>query len=158
MTVYAADGTTKLSKTSLTAKLTTVPSTTFTANEDIYETYNYDPYKDNFKTFEKERRVKFKAGQVVNQADVDLLFTPATIASISPATGVAAGGIAVTIRGSRFAGATGGTLGGVALTSFVTVNDSTITAVTGAHATGVVDLIVTDDSGPVTSVGAFTYV
>lgn len=158
MTIYAADGTTKLSKTGIAAKLTTVPSTTYTANEDIYETYNYAPYKDNFKVFEKERRIKFKAGQTVAQADIDLLYQPATIASISPATGVAAGGTAVTIKGSNLSGATAATVGGVAVTAFTVVSDSTITATTGAHATGVVDLVVTDDSGPVTSVGAYTYV
>jgi hypothetical protein len=158
MTIYAADGTTKLSKSALQAKVTTVPSTKVTVNEDIYQAYNYDPYRDNFKTFEGERRKLFAAGQVVDQSQLDFLYPTATIASISPATGAAAGGTAVTIKGTHFAGATGATVGGGALTTFKVVNDSTITGVTASHATGVVDVVVNDDAGNVTATGAYTYV
>lgn len=158
MTIYAADGTTKLNKSGLTGKTTDVPATQATVNEDIYQTYNYDPYRDNFSTFEGERRLLYKAGQVINKSAIDDLYAPATIASISPATGAAAGGTPVTIRGSHFGGATGATVGGNALTSFAVVNDSTITGTTAAHTAGATNVVVTDDSGSVTATNAFTFV
>jgi IPT/TIG domain len=158
VTIYAADGTTKLSKTALLAKTTDVPVTQATVNEDVYEAYNYDPYRDNFTTFEGERRLLFKAGQVINKSAIDDLYPAATFTSISPATGAAAGGTPVTIRGTHLAGATGATLGGVALTSFAVVNDSTITGTTGAHAAGAVNLVIQDDGGNVTANNAYTYV
>lgn len=158
MAIYAADGTTLLTKSGLQAKTTVVPSTKVTVNEDIYQAYNYDPYRTHFKKFEGERRKIFAAGQVVNQSDLDFLFQPATVVSISPATGVAAGGTAVTIKGTRFSGASGTTVGGIALTTFKVVDDATITGVTAAHATGVVDVVVNDDAGNVTLTGAYTYV
>jgi IPT/TIG domain-containing protein len=158
VTIYAADGTTKLSKTGLLAKTTDVPVTEVVVNEDIYEAYNYDPYRDNFKTFEGERRKKFAAGQVVKKSAIDDLYPTATFASIAPATGAAAGSTPVTIKGTHLAGATGASLGGVALTSFTVVNDTTITGVSGAHATGAVNVVINDDAGNVTATNAFTYV
>lgn len=83
--------------------------------------------------------------------------SPATVTAISPATGLAAGGTAVTITGTYLLNATGATLGGSALTSFVVVNDKTITAVTPAHSAGAVNLVVTDNSGTVTKTNFYTY-
>lgn len=158
MTIFAADGTTKLSKTALLAKTTTVPATTAVVNEDIYEAYNYDPYRNNFATFEGERRKLFAAGQVVRLSDIDDIYPAATFASISPATGAAAGGTPVTIKGTHLAGTTGASLGGIALTSFNVVNDTTITGTTGAHAAGAVSAVIHDDGGDITAATAFTYV
>lgn len=158
MTIYAANGTTKLSKTALLAKTTDVPVTECVVNEDIYRRYNFPPYEDRFATFEGELALLFKAGQVVRKSDIDDLFPTASFASISPATGAAAGGTPVTIKGTHFAGATAAALGGVALTSFVVVNDTTITGVSGAHAAGAVNVTITDDAGTVTGGGAYTYV
>lgn len=61
-----------------------------------------------------------------------------SIVSVTPNTGTASGGTAITIFGAGFKNATGATLGGVAVTSFVVVSDTKITAVTGAHAAGAV--------------------
>lgn len=158
MAILAADGTTVLSKSALQALMTTVPSTKLTVGQDIYETYNYAPYKDNFKTFDGERRIKFKAGQIIDQADLDALYPAASIASISPATGAAAGSTPVTIKGLNLDGASGAAIGGVALTSFVVVNNTTITGVSGAHAAGTVNVTVTDDSGTLTLTNGYVYV
>lgn len=158
MTIYAANGTTVLTKTALLAKTTDVPVEYATVNEDIYETYNYDPYRDNFATFEGERKLRYKAGQVVRKSDIDALFPTATFASIAPATGTAAGGTPVTIKGTHFAGVTGVTIGGNAVTSFARVNDTTITGVTAAHTAGAVNVVVADDAGNVTATNAFTFV
>lgn len=82
---------------------------------------------------------------------------PPNIASITPDTGAAAGGTAVTIEGTDFTGATVVTVGGVALTSRVVVDDTTITGVTGAHAAGDEDVVVTTPAGSDTLVDGFTY-
>jgi IPT/TIG domain-containing protein len=157
MTILAANGTTKLSKTGLLAKTTDVPSDYVTVNEDIYEIYNYAPYEDRFATFEGERKLLFKSGQVVRKTDIDLLYPTATITAISPATGPAAGGTAVVITGVNFSGATGVTFGGTAGTSFSVVNDTTINVTTPAKTAGTYDVVIADDAGNVTKTGGFVY-
>jgi hypothetical protein len=84
---------------------------------------------------------------------------PPTITAIAPVSGGAAGGTAITITGTGFGGATSGTLGGVALATFVVVSDTSITAVTGAHAAGLVDCTITGvgESGTGKGIGLFTY-
>ncbi len=82
--------------------------------------------------------------------------TPApSVSSITPDLGDVDGGIAVTITGSHFATATGATIGGVAVTSFVVVNGSTITCKTPAKVAGVYDVAVTSPSGTGTLAGGF---
>ena len=84
-------------------------------------------------------------------------FAP-TVASLSPVTGAAAGGTAVTITGSNFTGTTGVTFGGVAATSVVVVSDTSITVVTGAHLAGAVAVVVTNPIGAGTLAAGYTYV
>jgi YD repeat-containing protein len=74
-------------------------------------------------------------------------------------TGSTAGGALVTVSGSGFTGATAVSFGGVAATSFTISSDSTILAVAPAHATGVVDVTVTNATGtsPTNSADKFTY-
>jgi hypothetical protein len=160
MAILSSDGTTVLSKSGLYALTTDVPVTQCTVNSDVYQSYNYPPieYQGNYKNFDGERRLLFKAGQVVNKADIEALFPVATIASISPATGAAAGGTPVTIKGTNLDGATAAALGGVALTSFVVVNNTTITGVSGAHSAATVNVTVTDDSGTLTLTNGYVYV
>ena len=66
-----------------------------------------------------------------------------TVTAITPTSGTSAGGTAVTITGTGFGGATSATIGGNAVTSFVVVSNTSITAVTAAHAVGATDVIVT---------------
>lgn len=82
---------------------------------------------------------------------------PPTVTGIAPNSGPAAGGTAVTITGTQMTGVTGVTFGGVAATAVVVVNDTTVTAVTPAHAIGAVDVVTTDADGSFTSVAGFTY-
>ena len=80
-----------------------------------------------------------------------------TFGSIAPAAGPIAGSTPVTITGTGFTGATAVTFGGTAATTF-TVNSATqITATTPAHAAGVVNVVITTPSGPVTGTSAYTY-
>jgi hypothetical protein len=80
-----------------------------------------------------------------------------TYTSMSPVNGTSLGGTAITITGTGFTGATLVTLGGTACTSLVVVSDTSITAVTPAHAAGIVDLIVTAPGGTVTGTNAFVF-
>jgi len=82
----------------------------------------------------------------------DLTFTTGacptpTVMSISPAFGLQAGGTSVTIGGANFKPGATVTIGGVAATNVVIVNDTTITATTPAHAAGLVNVAVIN-SGP----------
>jgi IPT/TIG domain-containing protein len=84
-----------------------------------------------------------------------------TIVSIAPISAPAAGGDAITITGTNFQPGTKFTLGGVEVTSIVIVSKTSATAVTGAHAAGVVDGIATKHDGRAlvgpTAVGVFEY-
>jgi hypothetical protein len=72
--------------------------------------------------------------------------TPA-VTSISPASGSTAGGTSVTITGNFFTGATGVTIGGVAATNVVVVNDTTITCTMPAGTPGTASVVVTTPGG-----------
>jgi hypothetical protein len=73
--------------------------------------------------------------------------SPPLVTSVTPATGLAAGGTSVTISGNNFTGATGVTFGGTAATAIVVVNPTTITATSPAKAAGTYDVRVTTPRG-----------
>jgi hypothetical protein len=72
---------------------------------------------------------------------------PLTVTAVTPNRGSTVGGTSVTITGTGFTGATAVSFGGTPATSFIVVNDTTITAVTPAHVVGVVDVTVTTPDG-----------
>jgi hypothetical protein len=80
------------------------------------------------------------------------------VSSISPTSGTANGGTAVTITGTGFLSGATVSLGGTAATA-VTVSSSTkITATTPAHAAGAVNVVVTNTDGQSgTLSGGYTY-
>jgi hypothetical protein len=84
---------------------------------------------------------------------------PAPIVSaIAPTTGTTAGGTSVTISGSNFAAGATVSIGGVAA-PVATLTPTSITATTGAHAAGVVNVVVTNpDTQTGTLNNGFTYV
>jgi hypothetical protein len=84
--------------------------------------------------------------------------SPPIVSNISPGTGLAAGGTALTITGAGFTGATGVTVGGTAATAVVVVNTNTITCTTPAHAAGTVDVRVTTPKGVSANVVADNFV
>jgi hypothetical protein len=83
---------------------------------------------------------------------------PPTVTAVSPSSGLAAGGTAVTITGMNFTGATGITIGGAAATSVAVVSGTTITAVTPAGTAGTASVDVTTPSGSNAANTLFTYV
>jgi hypothetical protein len=81
-----------------------------------------------------------------------------TLTGISPASGAAAGGTAVTITGTGFLAGATVSLGGTQATGVTVMNSTSITAITSAHAAGTVNVIVTNsDTQSGTLTQGFTY-
>jgi hypothetical protein len=91
----------------------------------------------------------------------DLLFPllfPPTLVSVTPSNGLAIGGTVVDLAGMNFRPGATATFGGVPATGVTFVSSSHITCTTPAHATGAVDVTVTNpDGASSTLVGGFTY-
>jgi formylglycine-generating enzyme required for sulfatase activity len=81
-----------------------------------------------------------------------------TLAAVAPAGGPIAGGTTITLTGTNLGGAIEVTVGGVAATDLIVLDETTLTAVTPSGAVGARDVAVTTPSGTATLVGAFTYV
>ena len=79
--------------------------------------------------------------------------SPPSVSAISPNSGSTAGGTAVTITGASFVSGATVSIGGVAATGVSFVNAATLTATTGAHATGMANVVVTN---PDTQAGTLT--
>lgn len=157
MTFFKADGT-RLTKSTMTA-LTSTPASAdppVQFSVDVFQAYNSDPQSGT--DFESQSRLAYAAGQIIRTSTLNAEFVAATIASISPATGPAAGGTTVTIKGTDFGGTSGVTFGGTAATSVKVINATTITCVTPAKSAATVDVVVADDSGNVTKTGGYVYV
>jgi hypothetical protein len=69
---------------------------------------------------------------------------PPSVFAIAPNNGSILGGTAVTITGASFVNGATVSIGGVAATGVSFVNATTLTATTGAHATGTVNVVVTN--------------
>ena len=79
------------------------------------------------------------------------------ITNISPAMGAVGGGTTITLTGANLGSATAVMIGGIPATSVNVVNATTVTAVTPARASSLVDVAVTTSTGTVTSSAAFRY-
>ena len=85
---------------------------------------------------------------------------PPSVVTVSPGSGVAAGGTTVTITGRGFSnGVTGVAFGGSAAASFTVLNDTTITAVSPGHMVSTVHVTVTAANGtsPTSIADQFTF-
>lgn len=144
----------KLTKTQLLAKTTEIvyPSDR-KFSEAIYETYTLPGTN-----FESYKRTAFNKNQVITQKELDAAFPTATIDTVSPVSGPIAGGTAITITGTSFAGASGVTIGGTAATNFKVVSPTKITCTAPAHAAGSVAVVVKDDAGDVTKTGGYAFI
>ena len=83
---------------------------------------------------------------------------PPTVTSISPTSGITAGGTSITITGTNLTGATGITVGGTACTTFGVTNATTATCTTPAGTAGAKDVVLTTPGGSATGISLFTYV
>ena len=80
------------------------------------------------------------------------------ISSLGPKTGPTAGGTSVTVTGTGFVTGAKATFGGAPATAVVVTSPTAVTAVTPAHAAGVVDVEVSNPNNQkVTLKGGFTY-
>ncbi len=81
------------------------------------------------------------------------------VSAVSPIAGPIAGGTAVTITGTGFAGASSLSFGSVPATSYAIVSATEITAVSPAEGAGAVDVQVTTPAGPsaISPADQFTY-
>lgn len=154
MTIYRA-GNVQADKTTVTGLTTAVPVTDplVKVNEHLWESVpgagtTFPP---------KRRRLKFRAGQIVRQSEVDACFPTPTIDTINPATGVVAGNTPVTIRGSEFQPGTTVMFGGTTATNITIVNETMITCRTPAKTAGAYAVAVSNDSTTVTKTNAYTY-
>jgi hypothetical protein len=83
---------------------------------------------------------------------------PPTVTSISPVSGPSGGGTPVTITGTGFLAGATVSFGGTAATSINVVSSTSITATTPAHASGAVNVVVTNtDAQSGTLTNGFTY-
>jgi uncharacterized repeat protein (TIGR01451 family) len=85
---------------------------------------------------------------------------PTITTALSPNQGPGSGGTAVTITGTGFVsgGSLAVTFGGIAANAVSFVNSTTITCFTPPHASGVVDVVLTNGDGqPTTVTNGFTY-
>ncbi len=80
-----------------------------------------------------------------------------TVTSVTPPTGIVGGGTICILIGTNFTGATAVTFGGTAAASFEVVSATRLYAVAPAHATGLVDVAVTNPSGTGTGTSLFTF-
>jgi hypothetical protein len=82
-----------------------------------------------------------------------------SVTGISPTSGPAAGGTAVTITGTGFVSGATITIGGSAATGLAVVSSTSLTATTPAHAAGLVNVVLTNpDLQSATGTSLFTYV
>lgn len=120
---------------------------------DVYELTPYDHV--DYPT--QMTQLKFRAGQIISQKVWDAAFVAPTVASIAPATGPAAGGTSVTIKGTGFSVDATVKIGGTSATAVNVQNPTTLTCTAPAHEAGAVDVAVTTAGGTATKTGAFTY-
>jgi hypothetical protein len=76
-----------------------------------------------------------------------------TVRWISPTSGTTVGGTGVTVSGTGFLAGATLTLGGTAASNVTVVNSTTITATTGAHAAGAVNVVVTNTDSQSSTLG-----
>jgi hypothetical protein len=144
---------TKAELTALTTPVVVPDKLKLTA--PVYETYTHPGAKQ----FEGGKRLLYPTGKIVTQKEIDDIYAAsnASVSSLTPTSGLAAGNTAVTINGAGFSGVEGVTFGGTPATQVVVVADTKITCRTPAHAVGAVNVVVQDASGDVTKNAAFTY-
>lgn len=98
-------------------------------------------------------------GKVVRAATANSPAYPAptAAAALSPATGAAAGGTAVTVTGTNLSGTIAVLFDDTPGTGLTVVSDTSVTVTTPAHSAGAVVVAVVTPGGVVRKAAAFTY-
>ncbi|MER5649707.1 IPT/TIG domain-containing protein [Streptosporangium sp. NPDC002524] len=154
MTLYASNGT-QLTKSAAAAKVASVPVTDpiVRVTENLYVGKRHDGTR-----FPEGGRSLFAtAGELIPQSRLDAQFVDATITSVTPATGLAAGNTLLTIKGTNFTPGSAPAVGGTAATSVTVVDEFTITCRSPAKTAGAYAVTVTTDANVATKANAFTY-
>ncbi|MFE2157111.1 IPT/TIG domain-containing protein [Streptomyces lydicus] len=152
MGLYRQDGT-RITKAAFPTAVLDDPPVRVT--EDVYVS---EPYgRGDGQPEGSKRFLLYPAGTIVLRSAVDSLFTAATVASISPTVGPAAGGTTVTIKGALLDGVSAVTFGGAAATDLHVRSATELTVKTPPGEAGAVAVELADDSGTVSKVNGFTY-
>jgi hypothetical protein len=159
MGLYNAAGT-RITKAAFPA--TDAPNPLKRLTADVYATKHYDQGTRPADTRDAvpEGSIKtllYRAGTILRQSQIDALFPPATIASVSPATGPAAGGTVVTITGTNLDGVSEVKFGSTAGTALKVLSAGRIQVTTPAGSAGAVNVVVNDEAGTVTKSNGYTY-
>ncbi len=159
MGLYSSDGS-RITKAAFPATVISDPEKRVTA--DVYATRHHDEGTNPSDTRDgvPEGSIKtllFKAGAIVRQSQIDKLFPAATIATITPATGPAAGGTVVVITGANLDGVADVKFGATPGTSLKVLSSGRLQVTTPAGTAGAVNVVISDEAGPVTKTGGFTY-
>lgn len=152
MGLYLANGT---RVTQSTIDTTPDPDPLVKINDDLFQR---EPYSATDPNPNGGKYTLFcRAGAVLRQSQIELLFPDAVVDSISPATGPTTGGTVVTIKGRHLDGVTSITFDGAAGTDLSVVSATEVRVTTPSGTAGAADVAITDDGGPVTIAGGFTY-
>lgn len=155
--VQNSAGTTQ-TKAAVIAAATARTVTYYTLAADLYKA---DHYASNAAPVSgsslDQRTLLARAGQEVSSDDLARWFPAATFTSMTPATGLAAGGTVVTIKGTNLRGVANVTFGGTNGTSLsISDDEKTITVTTPAKSAGTYAVVLKDDAGDVAA-GNFVY-
>ncbi|QOV40158.1 IPT/TIG domain-containing protein [Streptomyces ferrugineus] len=153
MGLYKEDGT-RIEQSAFPA----VPAsdTPMRLSEDVYETKAYGP--GDGRPEGSRRHLLYQAGTVVPQSQTDRHFDPAaTVTTITPTTGPAAGRTTITITGTRLDGVSAVNFGATPGTELKVISATELQVKTPAGAAGAVNVVVAADTGNVTKTGGFTY-
>ncbi|MFJ8301371.1 IPT/TIG domain-containing protein [Streptomyces sp. NPDC094447] len=159
MGLYTADNT-RITRAAFPATNTSDPEMTVTA--DVYSTKPFDLGSRPFDSRDSVpqgsiRTLLFKAGAIVRKSQIDKLFPAATVKTVTPATGPAAGGTVVTITGTNLDGIADVKFGSTTGTALKILTSEKIQVTSPAGAAGAVSIVLNDDAGAVTKTTAFTY-
>ncbi len=126
---------------------------------DDFNVYASEYYNDKT-TLASANTVQVTAGAVTSNIDAQLAayVSPPLVSSLTPASGSAAGGTAITIRGTGFDSAATASFGGSACAVTGVTTATSLTCTTTSRAVGVVDVVVTNpDMLSGTKAGGFTF-
>ncbi|MFI1201615.1 IPT/TIG domain-containing protein [Streptomyces sp. NPDC020883] len=152
MGLYRQDGT-RITKSAFPSTALSDPPVRVT--EDVYVS---EPYgRGDGQPEGSKRFLLYPAGTIALRSAVDRLFTTATVASISPSKGPAAGGTTVTVKGDHLDGVSSIVFGGVTGTDLRVHSATELTVKTPPGEAGAVAVEVADDSGTVSKANGFTY-